>query len=87
MKNFSKETNATKVMIRNLRNSGMLIERVGDDAYNVISTKTGAVLQRLISVVELAQYQRCIEYVAKQHGAAIARHLHTRPAHSVANGY
>ena len=78
------DANGTVNVIDSLTKSGMKVERVGDDAYNVISTATGAVLERLITAVGLAQYKRCIDYVAKQHGKDISeRYRYTRSVHSV----
>lgn len=85
----SYETNATIEVRAKLNKSGMLIERVGDDAYNVISKATGAVMKRLVSATELAEYERCISYVAKLHGRNIGggKYNYTMPVHNgLSNG-
>ena len=80
----TKETDATKAVRRKLTKSGMLVERVGEDAYNVISTATGAIMSRLVSATELAGYERCISYVAKTHGRNIGggKYNYTMPIHN-----
>mgnify|MGYP000146051866 CR=1 FL=1 len=79
---FSNESDAVKETIGKLTNSGMLIERVGEDAYNVISNATGAVLERLVSATELTRYERCIKYVAVKHGADITQSFkYIKPVH------
>lgn len=83
MEIISCETDATMELIGKLTLSGMLVERVSEDAYNVISNATGAVLQHLIPSVELAQYVRCMDYVAKQHGREITEsYKYVKPVHS-----
>jgi hypothetical protein len=80
---FSKESKPVVAVIETLTKSGMLIERVGEDAYNVISNATGAVLQRLIPSDELAQYVRCMNYVAEKHGRDITEsYKYVKPVHS-----
>lgn len=79
---FSNESDAVKETIGKLTNSGMLIERVGEDAYNVMSNATGAVLERLVSATELTRYERCIKYVAVKHGKEITESFsYIKPAH------
>ena len=79
---FSNESDAVKETIGKLTNSGMLIERVGEDAYNVISNATGAVLERLVSATELTRYERCIKYVAVKHGKEITESFsYIKPVH------
>ena len=81
--NFSNETDEVKTIISNLTGAGMLIERVGEDAYNVISNATGAVLERLVSTKELTRYERCVSYVAIKHGRDITESFkHIKPVHS-----
>lgn len=80
---FSKESDSVMTTIGKLSVSGMLIERVGENAYNVISKATGAVLERCIDAVELARYERGMDYIAKQHGREIASFIYEKPVHSV----
>lgn len=79
---FGRETESVRETIARLTDSGMLIERVGEDAYNVISNATGAVLERLVSATELTRYERCIKYVAVKHGADITQSFkYIKPVH------
>lgn len=81
---YRNETDETQTIIGKLTNSGLTIERVGENLYNVVSKATGAVLERLVPAVELARYERCMDYVARQHGQDIAqRFRYTKPVHSV----
>lgn len=80
---FSNESDTVKTVIGKLADAGMLIERVGEDAYNVISQATGAVLERLAPATELERYERCISYVTIQHHKDITYSFkYVKPTHS-----
>lgn len=71
----------TKNIIKKLTESGMLIEQVGEDAYNVMSTATGAVLERLISASDLARYVRGMKYIAQRHDRHTESFKYVKPVH------
>lgn len=80
---FGRETEAVRDTISRLTDSGMLIERVGEDAYNVMSNATGAVLDRMVSAIDLARLVRCMNYVAEKHGRDITEsYKYVKPVHS-----
>lgn len=79
---FALEAPATIAVITDLRASGLMIERVGEDAYNVISKATGAVLERLTDSRGLTRLQVCIAYTLKTKGGAIENFTYTKPAHN-----
>ena len=73
-----------KTCIGKLQNSRLEIEQVGEDAFNVISKATGAVMKRLVPYTELVEYVRCMEYVANKHGEEIGQsYKYIRPVHGV----
>lgn len=81
--NTTFNSGAVTKLIERLTESGMLIEQVGEDAFNVISNATGAVLERLTPATELAKYVRCMDYVAEKHGREIEEGFsYIKPVHN-----
>jgi len=69
-------------IIETLQNAGMAVEKVSEDAYNVMSTATGAILERLVPFSELESYVRCITYTKQKHWNDITnRFTYTKPVH------
>ena len=69
-------------IIEKLSVAGFTIQKVNFDTFNVISNKTGAVLERLVSMKGLTDYMRCIDYIINRHGVDIARFTYTTPVHN-----
>lgn len=83
LKIVATKSNELQTVIGKLQASGMTIECVGVDAFNVISDKTGAVMKRQVPASELREYARCMEYLAIQHGRDIhERFRYIRPVHN-----
>jgi hypothetical protein len=80
--NATFSVNIVNQVIDRLTESGMLIEQVGEDAYNVISNATGAVLSRLSTGADLTQYVRCIDYIQDRHGRDTENFKYVKPVHS-----
>lgn len=70
--------------IEKLRLAGLLVDVLENGLYNLVSTATGAVMARCIGEKALAEYVKCMEYVAKKHGNDIRKsYSYTKPVHTV----
>jgi hypothetical protein len=85
--NFGKETLSVELLIIELENAGLTIQRATEVGYNVISNATGAVLERMVTVKDLERYKTCMAYVAKKHGREVESFRYTKPVHNNINGF